>query len=143
MLKVLIAHDGSEHAQKMLDLAITLLAHRETETTVLHVIPRHVIYGKGAAVLETYDMVEERGPSEALLETTAKALKQAGIGPTILQELQVGDPADLILAAAEERASDLIVMGSRGLNAAQRFLIGSVSHKVVNHAKCAVLIAHK
>lgn len=143
MLKVLIAHDGSEHAQRMLDLAIILLAHRETETTVLHVIPRHVIYGKGASVIETYDMGEERTHSQALLEATVQQLEQAGIGPTMTQELQVGDPADLILAAAEARASDLIIVGSHGLNAAQRFLMGSVSHKVVNHAPCAVLVAHK
>jgi nucleotide-binding universal stress UspA family protein len=43
MLKVLIAHDGSENAQQILGPAITLLANRETAVTLLHVIPRHVI----------------------------------------------------------------------------------------------------
>jgi nucleotide-binding universal stress UspA family protein len=142
VLKVLIAHDGSDNAQQMLDLAITLLANRETETTVFHVIPRHLVYGKGAAVLETYDPVEERLRSAELLKETAQKLGEAGIGPIVKKELEVGDPADLILAAAEDRDADLIVMGSRGLNAAKRFLMGSVSSKVVHHARCAVLIAH-
>lgn len=142
MFKVLIAHDGSETAQQMVDLAVTLLAGRETETTVLHVIPRHVIYGKGATVWETYDPVEERQHSTELLNETAKKLQDAGIGPTIKKELEVGDPADLILAAAEAQGTDLIVLGSRGLNAARRFLLGSVSNKVVHHAKTAVLVAH-
>jgi nucleotide-binding universal stress UspA family protein len=142
MLKVLIAHDGSESAQEMLDLAITLLANRETETRVLHVIPRHVIYGKGAAVLETYDPVEERQHSTELLKDTAQTLQAAGIGPNITTDLQVGDPADLILSAAEDQGADMIVMGGRGLNAIRRFLMGSVSTKVVHHARCAVLVAH-
>jgi nucleotide-binding universal stress UspA family protein len=93
-------------------------------------------------VIETYDPVEERQHSVELLKETAQTLHDAGIGPTIKKELDVGDPADLILAAAVAQGSDLIVMGSRGLNAAQRFLMGSVSHKVSNHAPCAVLIAH-
>src|SRR5712692_5496393 len=117
MLEVLIAHDGSENAQQMLGLATTLLANRETETNVLHVIPRHIIYGKGAAVLETYDPVEERQHSVALLKETAQKLHDAGVGPTIKKELEVSDPADLILAAAEAQDSDLIITGSRGLNA--------------------------
>jgi nucleotide-binding universal stress UspA family protein len=142
MLKVLIAHDGSENAQQMLDLAITLLANRETETIVFHVIPRHVIYGKGAAVLETYDPVEERLHSAELLKESAQKLHEAGLGPTIRKELEVGDPADLILAAAEAQGSDLIIMGSRGLNRVRRFLLGSVSNKVVHHARCAVSMAH-
>jgi nucleotide-binding universal stress UspA family protein len=143
MLKVLIAHDGSEDAQQMLDLAISLLANRETDTIVLHVIPRHVVYGKGAAVLETYDPVEERQNSTELLKDTFQKLQAAGIGPTIGTDLKVGDPADLILSAAEAQGSDMIVMGGRGLNAVKRFLMGSVSTKVAHHAHCAVLIAHQ
>ncbi len=142
MLKVLIAHDGSENAQQMLDLATTLLAGRETATTVLHIIPRHVIYGRSPTVFETYDPVEERKHSEQLLTDTVRKLQEAGVGPTVEAELEVGDPADLILAAAEAQDSDLIIIGSRGLNAAQRFLMGSVSTKVVQHAHCAVLVAH-
>ena len=69
-------------------------------------------------------------------------MHERGIGPTVIKEIEVGDPADLILAAAERDGTDLIVMGSRGLNAAQRFLLGSVSTKVTTHAHCAVLVIH-
>jgi nucleotide-binding universal stress UspA family protein len=45
----------------------------------------------------------------------------------------------LVQVAAEERA-DLVVVGTRGLNLAQRALLGSVSTKVVHHAHCDVLV---
>lgn len=50
--------------------------------------------------------------------------------------------ADLILTAAENHDTDLTVLGSRGLNAASRFLVGSTSTKVTTHAHCPVLVVH-
>ena len=54
---------------------------------------------------------------------------------------RAGDPATAILDAADESDSDLIVMGTRGLGTAERWLIGSVSDKVLHHAHCSVLVA--
>lgn len=51
-----------------------------------------------------------------------------------------GDPADCILAVAEQVRADLIVVGARGLNAVERFVRGSVSTKVAQHSPCDVLI---
>jgi nucleotide-binding universal stress UspA family protein len=41
---------------------------------------------------------------------------------------------------AEERGSDLIVVGNKGMTGAKRFLLGSVPNKVSHHAPCSVLI---
>ena len=51
-----------------------------------------------------------------------------------------GDAADALVRQAEAEHADLIVVGTRGLNAAQRALMGSVSTKVVHHAHCDVLV---
>ena len=51
-----------------------------------------------------------------------------------------GNPADEILAEAQEREPDLIVVGRRGLSAPGRWLIGSVSDRVVRHAHAPVLV---
>ena len=51
-----------------------------------------------------------------------------------------GDPADAVVRQATDEEADLIVVGTRGLNVAQRTLLGSVSTKIVHHAPCDVLV---
>lgn len=51
-----------------------------------------------------------------------------------------GDPGPAIVVYAKKNGVDLIVLGSRGLNALQEFVLGSVSHKVVKRASCPVMI---
>ena len=54
--------------------------------------------------------------------------------------VETGHPGEIILAVAEEEASDLIIMGTRGLGAVHSLLAGSVSNHVVQYAKCPVLL---
>jgi nucleotide-binding universal stress UspA family protein len=142
MFKVLVAVDGSEASKQMLEFTRDLLAKKEAAVTLLHVIPQHLIYGRAVVSAEVYDMPVERAASTKLLEDTAQMLQAGGVGPTIEHHVSVGDPADLILTAASTMDADMIIMGSRGLNAASRFLIGSTSTKVTIHAHCAVLVVH-
>lgn len=141
-MNVVIAVDGSSSSRYALDFAGTFLAGREVSVLLVHIIPEHLIYGKGGvAPAEVYDMPKEQAASRALLDQSAERLRAMGGGPAIEVQVGIGDPAELILTRAAEAKADLIVLGSRGLNAAQRFLIGSVSTKVVTHAHCAVLVA--
>jgi len=143
MLKVLIAVDGSPAAEETLVFAGNLLAGKETDVTLIHVIAQHVVYSKGgAAPEEVYDMPKERAVCTDMLNTSMQHLTTAGVGPRITHKLVTGDPADQILTAASNLAADLIILGSHGLNAMQRFLVGSVSTKVTTHASCAVLVVH-
>lgn len=52
--------------------------------------------------------------------------------------LAPGSPRQVILEEAENWGANLIVLGSHGYSAWKRFLLGSVSHAVVSHAKCSV-----
>ena len=56
--------------------------------------------------------------------------------------IKEGSPAKCILEVAKEEDIDLIVMGSSGKSGFDRFIMGSVADKVVNSAKCAVLVIH-
>jgi nucleotide-binding universal stress UspA family protein len=94
---------------------------------VLHVLPhQHAVYGMEAAVVaEAYQaMPAARAAANSLLEDCAERLQTRGVSPTVEQQLTAGDPADEILSYAAATAADLIVLGSGGLNAVQRFWWG-------------------
>jgi len=83
-------------------------------------------------------MINPRDDVQAMLEAAAREIRAAGVEVEVFA-LQ-GDPADAILDVAEERGSDLIVIGNKGMTGAKRFLLGSVPNKVSHHAPCSVLI---
>lgn len=51
-----------------------------------------------------------------------------------------GDPADVLVELADDAGADVIVLGSRGITSASRFLLGNVTNKVSHHAPCDLLI---
>jgi nucleotide-binding universal stress UspA family protein len=61
----------------------------------------------------------------------------------ITTEIISGSPKEVILDVAKSWDADLIVLGSHGYSGWQRFLLGSVSHAVANHAHCSVEVARK
>ena len=83
-------------------------------------------------------MINPRDDVQATLDAAATEIRAAGVEVEVFA-LQ-GDPADAILDVAEERGSDLIVIGNKGMTGAKRFLLGSVPNKVSHHAPCSVLI---
>jgi len=65
----------------------------------------------------------------------------AGAMKVVTQAVE-GSPADVLLEAAADFAADVIVVGSKGLTGAARFVLGSVASSVSHHAPCDVLIVH-
>jgi nucleotide-binding universal stress UspA family protein len=56
------------------------------------------------------------------------------------RRVEQGYPAEVIVSLASDEAVDLIVIGNRGMSGVGRFLVGSVSDRVVHHAPCSVLV---
>jgi len=83
-------------------------------------------------------MINAREDVEATLREAAAEAEAAGVA--VATYAREGDPADAILDVAEERGSELIVVGNKGMTGAKRFLLGSVPNKVSHHAPCSVLI---
>jgi nucleotide-binding universal stress UspA family protein len=83
-------------------------------------------------------MVNPREDVDATLKTAAEQIEEAGV--EVHAHAREGDPADAILDVAEERKTDLIIVGNKGMTGAKRFLLGSVPNKVSHHAPCSVLI---
>ena len=72
---------------------------------------------------------------------TMQKIKTKTVGSKPVKTIVVqGNPAEAILETAKKIKADLIVTGSHGRHGAEKFFLGSVSSKIVDHAECAVLI---
>jgi nucleotide-binding universal stress UspA family protein len=80
---------------------------------------------------------------------SALASERAAAGRAVAREagatdvdiyVEAGDPAEVVIEAAELRRADVIVVGSKGMTSAKRFLIGSVPNRISHHAPCDVII---
>ena len=136
---IVVAVDGSKEAEyafrKSLDVA------RRNEGSTLNIV--NVIDTRSFAAIEAYDRTiadRARAHSEDLLEGYKKEAEQAGISNVNLV-IEYGSPKTIIskeLATTVD--ADLIICGATGLNAVERFLIGSVSEAIVRNSKCDVLV---
>jgi len=88
--------------------------------------------------LEELDLGMRRR-AKSITERASRTLR-ARLNPTITVESAVvpGSPRAVILDEAKQWGADLIVVGSHGYRAWERFLLGSVSQSVVSHAQCSV-----
>ncbi len=77
--------------------------------------------------------------AEQILENANKIAFKQGVKDAVTR-IEDGDPAHEILESANRESADLIVVGSRGLGDLKGLLMGSVSHKVSQHAKCSCVI---
>jgi nucleotide-binding universal stress UspA family protein len=140
--KVLLAIDGSEEAALAAEAATELSEKTGSEVHVTFVMPRpEDLMGHHTYSAEVRDSVLEQARSEAqtFLEGRAEQLRAEG-AKVAESHLRTGEPDKEIVRLSEEIGATLIVMGSRGLGAVRRALMGSVSDSVVRHAHCPVLI---
>lgn len=131
--RVLVAYDGSEGARRALELVPELAPGREV--TLLGVAEGVPLVGHAG----TLPSAEEEAERARQLAEAAGWLADRGIACRTVERR--GDAATAILEQAEQDGVDLVVMGTRGLSTGQRWLLGSVSTKVLHHASCSVLVA--
>ena len=136
---ILAAYDGSTQAQKALDKAIGLAdVCGGTKLSIVHVI--NLLPVMTGDLLFTPTPAIERSTLEKGEQLLKDAAQRASRIVRLQTELLHGQPAKVILEQAEERGCDLIVLGSRGLSALGGWVLGSVSHNVVHHAKVPVMV---
>lgn len=140
MLKLLIATDGSEHADRAMAAAARLGAQVPgTEVVLLNVRELPVYYGElpaydFAAIEEAARLSQVKLLDEALAKARACGLQQ------VVTEAAVGVPAAEIARVANERAVDQIVIGTHGRNALAGLVMGSVAQRVVHLVNMPVLL---
>ena len=138
--KILLATDGSEEAELAARTAADLAAKTGSELHVIHVLvlPHETLYDPfGTAAREEF---EKRG--RVKLDELVGRLGASG-GELGGAHFRVGSPDAEIVAQAEEVGVGMVVLGSRGLGAMRRALMGSISDSVVRHAHCPVLVVRE
>jgi nucleotide-binding universal stress UspA family protein len=140
--KILLATDGSEHAELALWTAIDLANSTNSE---LHVVTVGREYHPAYEIPEHGKLLEEalqalRQEAQSILDEQVRKIEETG-GTVAKAHLKLeGRPDQEIVRLSEEIGAGLIVMGSRGLGGLRRLLMGSVSDSVVRHAHCPVLV---
>lgn len=135
MKNILVPVDGSEGSDRAIAQAISLAGACGAKLNFLY-------------VANINQLAINACLSDAILEAVTKAgnviLERAmQMVPTGIEKeatSETGSPAVVILDHAENTATDLIVMGSRGLGIVKGVLLGSVSQYIVEQAKCPVLV---
>ncbi len=167
---LLVATDGSDHANRAIEVAVDLAKKYDAALHVVHVLTRDMpseelermieaehlddsYHGAGTQInigisstLAKHGMMRS-GDKEARLiavvgeriaGSAQKRVQDAGV-KNVSAVVLAGDYANEILKQAEEKNTDMIIMGRRGLSTLKGFMTGSVSHKVSQRASCSVL----
>jgi len=144
MKRLLVAYDGSEASTKAIDLAVQCSTH-DDELVLLTVIPAALVESTFTnMLLPTIDLSTVVTPGtfkEKAIENLGKIAKGLeGKLSKVEIAVEAGDPADEILLVAKKYDSDIILIGYKGYGKEGRFLLGSVTDKVVRHASRTVMV---
>lgn len=137
---ILVAVDGSGPSRHAARYALSLARQTKAKVTLLAVLPPPEVVPlgplSGYAVVSPAISKEEVHKVEARLEEIAAEHRDVPVTKVV----EMGPVADTIIDTAHHKGVDLIVMGARGLGPGRRFLLGSVSDRVVHHAHCPVTV---
>ncbi|MDX9713997.1 MAG: universal stress protein [Dissulfurispiraceae bacterium] len=137
MQKIMVAHDGSKSSDKALKKGVELAIKFNSSLTVISVVPE--LY------LTELSEADRRKIADSLSEETAQAMEKirkslSGKAIEVKTVIRQGDPAEKILETAQKMKVDLIITGSHGRHGAKKFLLGSISSKIVDYSRCPVLV---
>jgi len=133
--KILVCLDGSNNAKRAFSHACDLARNYDSTLYLMHVVDKSI----GLDFFDRSDylkLLREHG-KKVLEKAQNIAIHNEITSKSILKE---GNVAKEILRFAKDEQISLIIVGSKGFGATLRFLLGSVSNKIANQARCPVLI---
>jgi nucleotide-binding universal stress UspA family protein len=135
---ILVAIDGSKESEWALEKSVEIAKRNEAKLLLAHVIDT-----RSFLLIDSYDPdIAERANKLAIdmLEKYQTQALDAGV-THVHYEIEYGSPKVKIpKEIAKKHDIDLIVCGAAGMNAVERFLIGSVSEHITRYSPCDVLI---
>jgi nucleotide-binding universal stress UspA family protein len=144
MKKMLVAYDGSDASKKAVEMVMKC-ANKEDEITLLTVVPAELAESSFTKMLlPTIDLssvVKSGSFKDKARDSLSKIVKEIETNvDKVNVAVEDGDPADEILITAKKLDADIVVVGYKGYGKEGRFLLGSVTDKVVRHASVSVMV---
>lgn len=144
--RILISTDGSEIAQKGVDHGLALAKTLGAEVTIITVTERFPVYTSGVgydlawsgAALAEYAEGQTKA-ADSILAAAQQSAQRLGVTADTLH-VPEAEVAEAIIAAAQERNCDLIVMASHGRRGLGRLMLGSKASEVLAHTDIPVLV---
>ena len=135
---ILVPVDFSDSSARALRHAVKRAAESGGSLIIVYVVPADYGWlGIGRDELHDLDRSLQRQAADRLRDFADENL---GHNLTAELEVRVGQPAEQILAAAQDSKCDSIIMSTRGLTGLDRYVIGSVAHRVAQLAPCPVVL---
>lgn len=135
---ILVAVDGSNEAERAFRKAVLLAKDHEAKLLLVRVVDTRTTAAVGRYRQTDFPEVEEYAKS--MLKEYKKLAEKEGV-KDVSEILEYGSPRVKIADDVTRKHNvDLIVAGATGLNAVERFVMGSVSQHIARHAACDVLI---
>lgn len=135
MTKIFLAVDGSDHSMRATEKAIELAKVSNAKIDVVHVISSKE---SKESALQSTGKIELEGKRMQRMQRFFTAIEAAGLEYEYI-ELR-GEPDVELVKYANHEPFEYVVVGSRGLNTFQEFVLGSVSHKLAKRALAPVVI---
>jgi nucleotide-binding universal stress UspA family protein len=135
---IVVGTDGSQAADRALEEAIDIAQRDGARLHLVTAFPDPAVIRERVTSGATSVQVNLSEIADSVLTRAAERAGEKGV--PVETYASESDPAEAILEVAKAQDADLIVVGSRGLSGIQRFLLGSVSSKVSEHAVCSVMI---
>ena len=133
--RIIIAYDGSDASKKAIKVGLKC-SDKEDEIVLLTVIPAELASSSFTKMLlptiDLSSMVTSGSFKEKAMDTLSIVAKEIESNvKSVDVAVESGDPADEILLSAKKHEADIIVLGYKGYGKEGRFLLGSVTDKVV------------
>jgi nucleotide-binding universal stress UspA family protein len=135
---VVIATDGSESAERAVRMAIDIAARFEATVHALSVVDAGDVAASPDELKEDLETALTEAGGEAVTAVESRAAEEVP-DCEVVTAVREGDPAEEIMAYADEADADVIAMGTRGRHGDHAFLLGSVAEALVRHSSTPVL----
>jgi nucleotide-binding universal stress UspA family protein len=141
---VVVGTDGSETAELAVRHAVDLakaFGSRLTIVTAFTPRPEEEAKRLQEAPEDVRWAITDATSADERARRARTIARDAGVDDVVMR-VDGADPASLLIDAADDSGGDVIVVGSKGMTSAKRFVLGSVPNKISHHARCDVVIVH-